>query len=114
MIVMNYSDILLFILCAVAAAAPVPFIKYYTKTNDITWIFLTVVSYTILIYTYTHFLVNKNITTLYPTLKCASILVVVSAGLLFFNNKLDARKILGITLAVSSIYLLSCDLHESN
>lgn len=109
---MNSNDMWIFFLCAIFAALPVPLIKHYTKTKNAMWIGLTILSYSILIYLYTFFLTNKNITILYPSLKCLSIIIIAIYGLLFFNNTFDAKKILGISLALTSIYILSSDVHE--
>ena len=92
---------------AITSAIPIPFIKNYTKTNHVMWIILAILSYCLLIYSYTQILHDHNISILYPTLKIVSIIIVISAGIIFFNDKLDLRSIFGLLLGVTSIYMLS-------
>jgi len=82
---------------AITSAIPIPFIKNYTKSKAIIWIILAILSYCLLIYSYTQILHEENISIIYPTLKIVSIIIVISAGIIFFNDKLNLR----------SIYMLS-------
>jgi len=104
---MNAYNIVWFFLAAMAAAAPIPFIKKYTENHDIKWIGASVLSYLVLIYAYSVILSEKNITIVYPILKVLSVLIVVVAGFFVFNNKIDTQSALGILLGVASIYILS-------
>jgi multidrug transporter EmrE-like cation transporter len=96
-----------FLVAAITAALPIPFIKTYTKTKNIGWIILSVISYLILIYAYSIVLTDRNISIVYPILKVLSIIIVVFTGLIFFYNKLDMKSWFGIFLGTLSIYLLS-------
>ena len=49
---------------------------------------------------------EQNISHIYPALKVASIVIVVSAGVIMFNDKLDIRCIFGLLLGLTSIYIL--------
>lgn len=104
---MNYYNIIWFLVAAIAAAIPIPFIKLYTETRKIVWVILSFFSYAILILAYSIILTDKNITIIYPILKVLSVIIVVIAGLFLFNNVLDIKSILGIFLGIASIYLLS-------
>jgi multidrug transporter EmrE-like cation transporter len=96
-----------FFVAAVAAALPIPLIKTYTEDANLVWIFLSFLSYSVLIYAYSIILHDKNITIVYPVLKVLSVLIVVFAGFLLFSNQMDWKTIVGIVLGISSIYILS-------
>lgn len=104
---MKLYNIFWFLIAAIAAAVPIPFIKYYTETNNIQWIFLSMVSYLTLILAYAIILQDKNITIIYPILKVLSVLIVIIAGVFLFRISLDIKSIIGIVLGMASIYLLS-------
>jgi uncharacterized membrane protein len=104
---MNFIIIIWYIIAASAAAAPIPLIKKYTETNNINWIILSALSYSLLIYAYSVILQDKNIAIVYPILKVLSVIIVIIAGILLFKSTLDNRSILGICLGAISIYLLS-------
>jgi len=101
-----------FFVAAVAAALPIPFIKYYTNTNNNLWIIASAISYAVLILSYSIILKDENITIVYPILKVLSVLIVVFAGLFLFSNYLEIKTIIGIALGASSIYLLSSKLNN--
>ena len=104
---MNSYNIFWFFVAACAAAAPIPLIKMYTKTNEMYWIWLSIVSYATLIYAYSIILLDRNITIVYPILKVLSVLIVIGAGIVLFYNRLNLRSAVGILLGILSIYLLS-------
>jgi multidrug transporter EmrE-like cation transporter len=110
---MNVYNIFWFFVAAIAAAIPIPFIKFYTETHNKFWIILSVISYVTLVYAYSIILSHKNIAIVYPVLKVLSVLIVIITGLLVFNNKLDFTTMVGIFLGISSIYLLSSKLNNS-
>ena len=107
---MELYNILLIILAAIVAAAPISFIKKYTQTKEFYWIILSIISFLILIYIYTIILYNKNIYIIYAIVKIISIIFVIICGLIIFNYKLNIKKIFGILLGLISIYILSSDL----
>lgn len=67
----------------------------------------SILSYLILVLSYSIILKEKNITIVYPILKVLSVFIVVFAGLVFFNNQYDSITIIGILFGMVSIYLLS-------
>jgi len=104
---MNTYNIFWFIIAAVAAAVPIPFIKNYTESQNVKWILASVISYLILIYAYSIILADKNITIVYPILKVLSVLIVIGVGFLAFRNNIDITSATGIILGIASIYILS-------
>jgi len=104
---MNYYNIIWFLIAAIAAALPIPFIKIYTETKKFIWIFLSMFSYLILILSYSIILTDKNISIIYPILKVLSVIIVVIAGIIVFKNNLDMKTIIGIIFGIISIYILS-------
>ena len=96
-----------FLIAAIAAAVPIPFIKQWTETGAYYWIGLSALSYAVLIYAYMMILRHNDIAIVYPILKVLSVLIVVCAGLLLFSSKLDLQTAIGILLGATSIYLLA-------
>jgi len=96
-----------YLVAAVAAAAPIPLLKEWTRDGWVGWIALSAVSYATLIWAYTVVLRDSDISVVYPFLKVLSVLVVVGAGLAVFSDRLTIRTGVGITLGAASIYLLS-------
>ena len=95
------------VLAAIVAAIPVPLIKLYTKSKNNIYILLSLLSYIILILAYSNLLYHENISLIYPLVKAVSILIVVTAGIIAFKEKLDLQYVLGILSGILSIYLLS-------
>ena len=96
-----------YMIAAVAAAAPIPFIKQWTEDGRWFWLALSAISYAVLILAYTVVLRAEDIAIVYPLLKVLSVLVVVTAGLLAFGSRLTLRVAAGIALGIGSIYLLA-------
>ena len=95
-----------FLVAAIASAIPIPLIKYYIIHKKILCLWLAITCYYVLVYAYIQILRTKDITVVYPFLKVLSILFVVGAGGIFFKNKMNGEVILGLTLAIMSLYLL--------
>lgn len=104
---MDKTHLIWFFVAAIAAAIPIPLIKLYTETKQYVWIVLSFFSYAMLVLAYSIILSEKNITIVYPILKVLSVIIVVIAGLLLFNNVLDIKSMIGILFGLASIYLLS-------
>lgn len=109
---MKLYILLWFLISAISAAIPIPLIKKYTETKNIIWIFLSILSYFVLILSYSVILDDNNITILYPLLKVLSIFIVIFSGIIFFNNKLDMKSLIGILFGIISIYLLSSKINR--
>jgi multidrug transporter EmrE-like cation transporter len=104
---MNLNILIHYLVAAISASLPIPFIKKYTLHKNIKWLFFALVSYCVLIHAYIIILNDTNITIVYPIVKVISILLVISFGIFMFENKVTYDIILGIVLAILSIYLLS-------
>lgn len=104
---MDFYLIIWIIIGALAAALPVILVKKYTENKDFTYIVLSLMSFSLLIYVYSIVLNNRSIIIIYPIIKIISILFVVFFGYFFFKNKIDAKISLGVLFGIASIYLLS-------
>jgi multidrug transporter EmrE-like cation transporter len=105
---MNSYKNILFIVGIFATALPILFIKEYNKTENIKWIFLSMISYLTLIYVYSVLISEFNVIVFYTLLKILSVLLVVFIGITVFNEKISQRIILGLIFSIISIYLLCC------
>jgi len=95
------------LLAAFASTLPASFIKQYTKKPNNIWIFLSILSYLILIFTYIYLFKNKEISTIYPIIKICSIIMVICFGVLYLGETFTTTNFIGIILGITSIYLLS-------
>jgi multidrug transporter EmrE-like cation transporter len=89
------------------SALTVIFIKQYDKTGNNWLLLVTALSEIGLIYGYIQLLKNGDLLTLFGLVKIISILLVIIPSIVFFGSKLTIKKIIGIILAMISIYLLN-------
>lgn len=94
-------------LAIITSAAPIPLLKLYDSTKNISWFSLAVVSNIVLIFAYVQFLKTTNMEIMYAYVKIASIIAVVFWGVLFFDLSLHPKTLLGILLGFVSLYLLT-------
>ena len=96
-----------FVTAILASAAPLPFLKQYTKTNEIIWVILSFLSYAILIFAYIQLLQFANMEIIYALIKISAILLVVLTGVFIFDSPFNRTTFVGILLACISLYLLT-------
>lgn len=106
---MNYdkNTIIWFFVATIFASIPVALVKYYTISKNIYFIFLAIISYLILIIAYINILDGTNISAVYPLLKIFSVIIVILFGLVTFNITFKWSLLIGIFLAIISMYMLS-------
>jgi multidrug transporter EmrE-like cation transporter len=97
------------ILAAVTSAIPVAGVKQFLIKKEPIWIFISIISFCLVIYSYSKIFTNNKheISSIYPLIKCLSIGLIVSIGLIAFNEDFSYKKCVGLALGVGSIYLLS-------
>lgn len=103
---MNHRQLLWVIIAAIAAAAPVPFIKWHTQTNELSWLLLAFLSCSLWILAYSIILVDKDMVALCLIVEVLSLLLIVVTGYSLFNHKLDYITMVGILLGVASLGIL--------
>jgi len=103
----NFYIIFWILIAATAAAIPIHLIKLYTINHNYIYILFSIFFYLILILAYSILLLDENIAILYPLIKVISVLIVIFIGIFFYKSKLNLKNIIGIVLALTSIYLLS-------
>lgn len=94
------------VIVVLADTIPLPLIKAYVKSNNYLYLIISILLYIILIYTYIKLLLTYNVSSLYPTLKIFSILVVVGYGILILKEKLHLLNYIGLILGILAIFLL--------
>lgn len=104
---MDFLTTIWFLVSAIAAAIPIPFLKQYTLTHNYQWVIFSIISYMVLILSYIQLLRGRDIIVVYPFLKILSVLVVIITGILFFQDVPEILTIIGIILGIIAIYLLS-------
>ena len=106
---MDYANIFWFFIGTIASATPAPFVIYYLQTDNSIWLMLSSISYLVLVFVYTNLLKSKeiNLTAVYSILKVSAILLTMGIDVFIFKEKFTTKTIIGIILAVISVFLLS-------
>jgi len=94
------------LIAIVASVIGVIFIKKYTKTKDFFWIFLSIMSYILLILSFSIIFQSENVSIIYPIVKTSSIVIIVILSLIFSKEKLDTQSIIAILMILIAIYML--------
>uniref|UniRef100_A0A6G6ACD3 Membrane protein n=1 Tax=Borely moumouvirus TaxID=2712067 RepID=A0A6G6ACD3_9VIRU len=100
------SKIFWYLIAAIISAIPIPIIQKYVDTKNKFYLFLAMLFYLILVLIYAQVLQSTQMSIAYPLIKFLSIILVVVFGVLFFNNKLSTKQIIGILIGGVSLYLL--------
>ena len=82
-------------------------VKYYVSYSCSTYLYAAIFCNIFVIFAYVQIFKNLDISSSYPFIKILSIMIVAIIGFIFFNEKCNITKIVGIILGVVSIYLLS-------
>lgn len=104
---MEIKNILWILFGSLASAIPVTLIKMYTKSKQIFLLFLSVLSYLLVIISYVNVFQKSDIITSYIVIKILADILVILSGILFFSEVLNIKKSVGILLALFSVYLIS-------
>lgn len=96
----------LIIIASIIAILPLYFIKKYIQYNKKYYIGITIILYCILTYLYINIFRKGDLSSYYVILQILQILLVVVAGLLLFNEKINIKKIMGIIFGIISINFL--------
>lgn len=98
---------ILLIIASLSAVSTAILIKEYTITNDINYIYLTIIAYLILMISYINILKHNELSSTYTILQIIQILLIIMFGYIFLNEKLNNRKIIGYISGLICIYLLN-------
>lgn len=108
---MNNITIIYLIIATIASLLPPIFIKKYNmdKNNNyaLLWIVLSAILYLILLLTYIKLFDNRDLGIYYVLLQILQIIIIVPIGIIFFGESTNIMKIIGIILAIISIFILS-------
>ena len=100
---MNYY----LIIATIIAILPIILIKKYIMNKQIIYLILSLILYFLLLLSYIKLFETEDVSSTYTILQILQILIIISAGLLFFNEPITSNKILGIVFGLLSIYLLN-------
>jgi len=103
---MDHRQLLWVIVAAICASAPVPFIKWHTQTNELSWLLLAFLSSALWIFAYSIILVDKDMVALCLIVEVLSLLLIVVTGYSLFNHQLDYITMVGILLGIASLAIL--------
>ena len=97
-----------FFVAAITSASTINLVKQYTVSNDMKWLVFAFVLYILLLYSYVQLLNEKeNLSVLYPMTKIMSILIVIAIAVLYYNETLEWKNIVGVLLGIIGIFLLN-------
>jgi len=99
--------ILWFILACIVICLPITLIGKYIESSEPYYILLALACYCLLTLIYINLLRYEDMAIVYPLLNIISVLMVFLIGVLYFRNKIDVFKIIGIILSIISILFLS-------
>ena len=93
----------------IVAILPLFLVKQYILSGKWYYLGISILNYLILLYLYVKIFSQPNteISNLYVLLQIIQILIVVSIGIIYYKEKSNLSKILGICLGIFSIYLLN-------
>jgi len=83
------------------------FIKKYTETKQLFWNFLSLMSFILLIISFSIIFQSEHVVIIYPIVKACSIILIVILSAIFFKEKLDTQSIIAILMILIAIYMLS-------
>jgi multidrug transporter EmrE-like cation transporter len=92
---------------AVISSFPIVLIKYYLKSKLFFLLVAALCFYAISIFGFTQIFKTHDIGSSYLETKLLSQLLVVVAGILLFKEVLKIKQMVGIVLAIISLYLIS-------
>jgi multidrug transporter EmrE-like cation transporter len=104
---MDINNIIWIIVAVISASVQVASVKKYTKTNQMSWILVSILASLFLILAYVKTFNGQKISIIYPLIKILCIIFVIITGVIFFNEKLSMKVIGGVIFGVISIYLLA-------
>jgi drug/metabolite transporter (DMT)-like permease len=104
---MNLKKYIIIILEVFLTILPVILIKYYyLPSKNVAWIFISIMSYILLIYIYIFVFKSESATFIYAIVTIAPMIVLFLSELIIYKTEFSIKRILGFSLAIISIALL--------
>lgn len=101
------DDNIKIIIAAAIATCPSLFVKKYVKNNNLFLLFFAMICYSILIYMYVCIYKKKQISTTYPIILTLQIIFISLIALIFFKEKINKNKIIGLITSIVGISFLT-------
>jgi multidrug transporter EmrE-like cation transporter len=99
-------DIIWILLATIIAICPTILIKEYTISDKTEYLIYALLLYICLICVYVKIYKDAELSNIYTILQISQIIVIILFGIVMYNEKINANKIIGISLGMSSIYYL--------
>ena len=104
---MNLKKYIIIFLEVFLTILPVILIKYYyLTTKNVIWIFISIISYILLIYIYIFVFKNESATLIYAIVTIAPMIVLFLSELFIYKTEFTIKRIIGFSLAIISVSLL--------
>jgi multidrug transporter EmrE-like cation transporter len=95
------------IIASIVAIIPLFLIKQYLVYKHVYYLYLSLLTYVILIYTYLKIFDKSELSSMYIILQITQILLVITGGILLFKESLTFNKVIGIIAGIISIIFLN-------
>ncbi len=103
---MNNNDIIYILIVTVSAIVACIYIKKYALTDNIEYMFIAIPIYIISIIAYIKMFKSIDVSTALPFINILQIIMIVVGGIIFFDESINNKKMIGIALGSTSCYLL--------
>ena len=95
------------LVAVIASTLPVIFMKMYNIKKNNYLIIYSIISFIICIFAYYKILVKEtDMSKIEPIIKITTLLLVSVIGIFLYDEKITPHKIIGLSLAIASIYFL--------
>ena len=104
---MNLKKYIIIFLEVFLTILPVILIKYYyLPSKNVKWIFISIISYILLIYIYIFVFKHESATFIYAIVTIAPMIILFLSELFVYKTDFSIKRILGFSLAIISVSLL--------
>lgn len=81
-------------------------VKMYVAYNNKMWLFSCLIAFLAILYLYVQIFKSGHFTSEYIIIKIMSVLLAVPVGYFIFKNHLELKHLIGVLLAIATIYVL--------
>lgn len=102
-----YEEWIWLMVSAIGSSLPPLLVASYNQNGRLIMIAVSLLSYVVTILSYVKLFKGQEIGNLFAITKVISILIVLTIGYFYFNEKVDVNTLIGIILAFVSLYFLA-------
>jgi len=107
---MNLNTLMWTFAAIMSTVMSITFIKQYADTTKLLWVGLSLLSYILLVLSFSFLFSSEDVAIVYPIVKASSIVIIVLLSVFFYNQKIDTQSALAILMILVAIFMLSSKL----